>query len=76
MKLTAQDLYSFGVIDGIIPEPPCGAHHDPDAVYTAIDHMIVSEFNKLKKMSGSDYAKQRYEKFRNIDKAVLRQAGK
>ena len=36
--------------------------------------MIVSEFNKLKKMSGSDYAKQRYEKFRNIDKVVLDEA--
>ena len=76
MKLTAQDLHRFGVIDGIINEPPCGAHHDPDKVYQAIDRMLTSELNKLKKLSVSDIAKQRYEKFRNIDKVVLNDADK
>ena len=28
MKLTAQDLYQFGIIDGIIKEPAGGAHND------------------------------------------------
>ncbi|MEJ2323705.1 MAG: acetyl-CoA carboxylase carboxyltransferase subunit alpha, partial [Nitrospirota bacterium] len=31
LKLTAGDLKEFGVIDGIIPEPPGGAHKDWDA---------------------------------------------
>ena len=29
MKITAQDLIRFGIIDGIIPEPLGGAHRDP-----------------------------------------------
>ena len=29
MKITAQDLIKFGIIDGIIPEPLGGAHRDP-----------------------------------------------
>lgn len=74
MKLTAQDLFKFNVIEGIIPEPPCGAHHDPKAVYAAIEEVIAGELAKYKKMSGSELAKQRYEKFRNIDKLVLKEA--
>ena len=35
MKITAQDLLGFGVIDGIIPEPAGGAHRHPEAVMTA-----------------------------------------
>src|SRR6201995_2530641 len=31
MKITAQDLLRFGVIDAIVPEPSGGAHRDPDA---------------------------------------------
>ena len=70
MKLTAQDLYGFGVIDGIVPEPPCGIHHDPDVVYKTLDRMIVKEFNARKSMSMNEIAKARYQKFRNIDKMV------
>jgi acetyl-CoA carboxylase carboxyl transferase subunit alpha len=32
MKITAQDLLGFGVIDAIIPEPPGGAHRHPEVV--------------------------------------------
>ena len=70
MKLTAQDLFRFGVIDGIIPEPACGAHHNPDEVFKSIDRMLIKEFNAMKRMSPTDIAKARYEKFRNIDKLV------
>ena len=31
MKITAEDLKSLGIIDGIIPEPLGGAHRDPDS---------------------------------------------
>jgi acetyl-CoA carboxylase carboxyl transferase subunit alpha len=32
MKVTAQDILNFGIIDGIVPEPPGGAHRDPVVV--------------------------------------------
>jgi hypothetical protein len=38
MKITAQDLLKFGIIDGIIPEPSGGAHRDPKADSSAHDH--------------------------------------
>jgi len=70
MKLTAEDLLKYGVIDGIIPEPAGGIHHDPETVYKSIERMIIKEFNRFKWMSPSDIAKERYEKFRNIDMKV------
>jgi acetyl-CoA carboxylase carboxyl transferase subunit alpha len=32
MKITAADLLGFGIVDGIIPEPPGGAHRHHEAV--------------------------------------------
>lgn len=74
MKLTAQDLKKFHVIDGIIPEPLCGVHHNPEEVYRAIDELLVNELYKYKRMTGNELAKHRYEKFRNIDESILRAA--
>ena len=70
MKLTAEDLFRFKVIDGIIPEPAGGAHRDPKTVYKAIERVIMKEFNSFKKMSPAEIARDRYMKFRNIDIAV------
>lgn len=71
MKLTAQDLYEYGVIDGIIKEPLGGAHHNPSMVYRDIDEMLVKELRKFKGKSGTDIARDRYEKFRHIDSRIL-----
>ncbi len=71
MRLTAQDLLGYGVIDGIIPEPIGGAHHDPEMVYRGIDEVLMKTLKKLRGLSGPELAKQRYEKFRHIDKKVL-----
>ena len=71
MKLTAQDLYEYGIIDGIIREPLGGAHHNPDVVYRDIDEMLVRELRSFKNKSGADIARDRYMKFRHIDSVVL-----
>lgn len=70
MKLTSFDLKEYGVIEGIIREPLGGAHHNPSVVYREIDEMLVRELRRFKGKSGSDIARDRYEKFRNIDSVV------
>ena len=48
MKITAQDLLRFGVVDAIVPEPPGGAHRDPDRVFATTGDAIaraLDEFN-------------------------------
>lgn len=64
MKLTAQDLRTLGVIDGIIPEPLGGAHRDPQAVYDALDQMLSKSLSMLSRQSGAQLAENRYQKFR------------
>ena len=45
MKITAEDLMRFGVIDEMIPKPVGGAHRDPPAAIpatgTAIGHALA-----------------------------------
>jgi acetyl-CoA carboxylase carboxyl transferase subunit alpha len=47
LKITSGDLLDFKVINGIIPEPPGGAHQDPDAAAVIIKKILVKELNDL-----------------------------
>jgi acetyl-CoA carboxylase carboxyl transferase subunit alpha len=66
MKLTAQDLYQFGIIDGIISEPPGGAHNDFEYVAGRVKDAINSDLRELMTLPLDDLLKRRYQKFRNI----------
>lgn len=71
MKLTAQDLYDFHVIDEIIPEPVGGAHLNHRATFKMVEKYIKKELDKYAKMGADELAKHRYKKFRNIDSDYL-----
>ena len=66
MKLTAQDLYQFGVIEEIVPEPLGGAQTDPKALYTHLELALERSLASLRKMSPAALEAQRYKKFRQI----------
>ncbi|MBV8287342.1 MAG: acetyl-CoA carboxylase carboxyl transferase subunit alpha, partial [Hyphomicrobiales bacterium] len=63
MKITAQDLIKFGIIDAIIPEPVGGAHRDPAAAVTATGHAISEALKSLANMSHEQLREARAEKF-------------
>jgi acetyl-CoA carboxylase carboxyl transferase subunit alpha len=63
MKITAEDMMRFGVIDGIIPEPTGGAHRDPDAAIAAAGDVIHQAISALKTLDPAGVRKQRREKF-------------
>lgn len=71
MRLTAQDLKEFNVIDEIIPEPIGGAHLNPKAVFKMVDKYLARELEKYSKMSPDDLGRHRYKKFRTIDQKYL-----
>src|SRR5205809_2602622 len=48
MKITAQDLSRFGVIDQIVTEPVGGAHRDPATTITSTGEAIANALNELK----------------------------
>lgn len=76
MKLTAQDLKRYNVIDGIIKEPLGGIHQNPKWVYREIDGLLMLELAKYKRMSPNKLAKSRYDKFRYMDAAIIEAAQK
>ncbi|MBN8919200.1 MAG: acetyl-CoA carboxylase carboxyltransferase subunit alpha [Rhizobiales bacterium] len=63
MKITAQDLSRFGVIDGIVPEPLGGAHRDPDTAIRAAGDAIASALGSLSQMDAAAIRRHRREKF-------------
>ncbi len=71
MKITAEDLDRFGIIDKIVPEPVGGAHRDPAAAISAAGEAILEAFAELKGLDPETVRRQRREKFlaigRNLD---------
>ncbi|HEY0440408.1 MAG TPA: acetyl-CoA carboxylase carboxyltransferase subunit alpha [Xanthobacteraceae bacterium] len=63
MKITAQDLARFGVIDGIVPEPLGGAHRDPARAIAATGQAIATALKSLGNMGGAEVRRDRREKF-------------
>ncbi|MBZ0185483.1 MAG: acetyl-CoA carboxylase carboxyltransferase subunit alpha [Candidatus Obscuribacterales bacterium] len=66
MRITAKEILALGVIDGVIPEPVGGAHHDRDFAAEHIRKAVLVEFKKLLKLSGDSIRKDRQDKFRKI----------
>ena len=60
MKLTASELLNYGIIDGIIGEG--------SKLIINMDEMISRELNELTKLKEETLLKNRYKKFREIDK--------
>jgi acetyl-CoA carboxylase carboxyl transferase subunit alpha len=75
MKITAQDMARFGVIDTIISEPTGGAHRDPAATIAATADAIATAFADLKPLDGAGVRKQRREKFLAMGRVTARAAG-
>jgi acetyl-CoA carboxylase carboxyl transferase subunit alpha len=63
MKITAQDMIRFGVIDGMIPEPPGGAHRDPAAAIAVTGEAIASALGEISALDRDTVRRQRREKF-------------
>jgi acetyl-CoA carboxylase carboxyl transferase subunit alpha len=70
MKITAQDLLRFGIIDGIIPEPAGGAHRDPAKMIKTAGDAIEKALDAFKGMSGDEIRNARAEKFLAIGRKL------
>ncbi|MCC0056909.1 MAG: acetyl-CoA carboxylase carboxyltransferase subunit alpha [Rhodobiaceae bacterium] len=63
MKVTAQDLKRFHVIDQIITEPTGGAHRDAATVIGDVGDAISANLNELSAMSPEEIRRDRRRKF-------------
>src|SRR6266446_616687 len=66
MKITPKDLTEFGIIDGIVTEPPGGAHTDHAQAAELLDGVLQQRLADLKRLPVNDLLNARYAKFRNM----------
>ena len=70
MKITAQDLLKFGIIDAIVQEPLGGAHRDPEAAIAAAGRAIAGALDQMGNMSRDQVREARAAKFLAIGRKV------
>src|SRR6266542_893058 len=65
-KPDALHCLELGVIDGIVPEPPGGAHTDHDEAATLLGAALKTALDELENVPGDELRKLRRAKFRAI----------
>src|SRR6188508_1222964 len=63
LKLTAKDMLSLKLIDGVINEPLGGAHNDVKTMANEVKKTILSTYSELKKVPIDKLIEQRIAKF-------------
>jgi len=70
MKLTAADMLSFNLIDGIIKEPLSGAHTNVTEMSKRVKDAILKNLTKLNAMTPQERIDQRIDKFSSMGVVV------
>jgi acetyl-CoA carboxylase carboxyl transferase subunit alpha len=66
LRLTADKMLGFGLIDGIIPEPVGGAHWDYNASAQIVKNYIIPVLKELKQVPAEQRITDRIKKFGNM----------
>lgn len=68
LRLTAQDLLEFGLIDQIVPEPAGGAHMSNEETGALLDVYLLDALRSVRDLSSDERVARRYQKFRDMGK--------
>lgn len=71
LRLTAEDLYRFKIIDEIVPEPPEGAHADPQATAASMRAALERHLTDLLALSYEELQRKRSERLRTLATFVV-----
>jgi len=66
LRMTAEDLKTLGLIDGIVPEPPGGANEDPKAAAEILGKHLQDHLTALSILDRGLIVEHRYAKFRKM----------
>jgi acetyl-CoA carboxylase carboxyl transferase subunit alpha len=66
LRLTAEDLLSLALIDGIVPEPPGGAQEDPATAAENLRGALRRGLDQLAGLGARELVDHRYAKFRKM----------
>jgi acetyl-CoA carboxylase carboxyl transferase subunit alpha len=70
MKITAQDLLAFKVIDEIVPEPVGGAHRNKEQAMKDVGAAIAKNLTELQTMNAAELRNHRQEKFLTMGRSL------
>jgi acetyl-CoA carboxylase carboxyl transferase subunit alpha len=68
LRLTAEDLYGLGLIDGVVAEPHGGAHADYDETARILDTYLSENLRELNAYTKRQRLSLRYQKLREFGK--------
>jgi acetyl-CoA carboxylase carboxyl transferase subunit alpha len=68
LRCTAEDLDELGVVDGVVPEPPGGAHRDFDTSATAVGDVLDRALAELEELPAAELVEQRLARFLRMGK--------
>lgn len=66
LKMTAEDLLNFGIVDQIVPEPPGGAHTDSKASAELLRPVIAASLHELQALSSDKLLAARHGRLRQL----------
>ncbi len=66
LKITAQDMLKFGIIDEIIPEPVGGAHRNIKVTMNVMGDIIEKRLNTLQSLGQNELLKLKEQKYLKI----------
>ena len=66
LKLTSDSLLALGVVDGVIPEPPGGAHTDKSATAANVRYAVATALRELLEIPVDELVAKRYDKLMAI----------
>ncbi|GIX34115.1 MAG: acetyl-coenzyme A carboxylase carboxyl transferase subunit alpha [Lysobacterales bacterium] len=64
LAMTAPRLKELGLIDRIVPEPPGGAHRDPEAAARLLGEALAAELDALGSIDSAELLRRRLERLR------------
>lgn len=66
LKLTAEDLLRYKIIDDIIPEPVGGAHRNPEQTAKNVADFIMAALEELKSKAAGKLVEERYKRLKKM----------
>ena len=66
LRMTAEDLLAFGVVDFVLPEPEGGAHVDPQRMALHLRRYLIHTLRKYRKIPAGRLVRRRNTRYRRI----------
>jgi len=66
MRITADSLSGFGLVDEVLPEPLGGAHRDPGAIAEVVRTALLQNLDQLEKLDSEQLLAERFRRLAGV----------